>query len=68
MNKYYVNKNAQSNGDHEVHKEGCPFLPAPENRIFLGTFYSCKGAVQEARKHYNQVNGCYFCSRDCHTG
>ncbi len=68
MAKYYVNKNAQANGDHEVHKPGCSFMPDPENRIYLGGFTSCKDAVREAKKYYNRVNGCYFCSRECHTG
>ena len=67
MNRYYVNKNAQSNGDHEVHKTGCSWLPKPENRIYLGLFYSCYSAVAEARKHYTQVNGCAHCSSVCHT-
>ena len=26
MKKYYVNKNAQGNGDHEVHAEDCSNL------------------------------------------
>lgn len=67
MHRYYVNKNAQDNGDHEVHQQGCDFLPQPENRIYLGTFSSCHEAVVAARQHYSQVNGCYFCSRECHT-
>lgn len=67
MARYYVNKNAQSNGDHEVHRYDCSFLPAAENRIYLGDFSHCRYAVTEARKHYSKVNGCYFCSRDCHT-
>jgi len=33
MASYYVNKNAQSNGDHEVHKDGCTFMPEAENRL-----------------------------------
>ena len=68
MARYYVNKNAQSNGDHEVHTPGCSFLPAKENRIYLGDFLSCGPAVREAKKHYAQSNGCYYCSRPCHTG
>lgn len=64
---YYVNKNAQSNGDHEVHKYGCRYLPHPSNRIYLGDFISCHSAVNEAKRYYSQVNGCYYCSRDCHT-
>ncbi len=67
MPGYYVNKNAQDNGDHEVHRAGCNFLPHSDNRIFLGDFGICQPAVREARKRYKQVNGCYFCSRDCHT-
>lgn len=67
MANYYVNKNAQSNGDHEVHKSECSFLPEVENRIYLGSFNNCKEAVKEAKKHYTQVNGCYYCSRECHT-
>ena len=68
MSRYYVNKNAQANGDHEVHKSGCSYMPDSENRIYLGEFATCHGAVIEARKHYPQSNGCYFCSNECHTG
>lgn len=67
MAKYYVNKNAQSNGDHEVHTTGCSFLPNPENRIDLGDHSGCASAVQKAKQHYHQVNGCYYCSNSCHT-
>ncbi len=67
MAKYYVNKNAQQNGDHEVHKLGCSFMPNVENRKYLGEFSNCKGAVKEAKKYYSKSNGCYYCSRDCHS-
>ena len=66
---YYVNKNpqSQSSGEHEVHKEGCTFMPSEENRMYLGSFDNCQDAVQEAKKHYQIVDGCYYCSRECHT-
>jgi len=67
MEKYYVNKNAQDNGDHEVHKESCSRLPDEENRIYLGKFPSCHGAVKEAKKHYTGADGCFYCSPECHT-
>lgn len=67
MARYYVNKNAQSNGDHEVHKSTCNWLPKVENRTYLGDFTSCRGAVNAAKKYYSKVNGCYFCSNECHT-
>lgn len=67
MKKYYVNKTAQSNGDHEVHNENCLFLPNIENRKYLGIFFSCEEAVREAKKEYSRSNGCYHCSNACHT-
>jgi len=67
MAYYYVNKNSQANGDHEVHTLTCSFVPKEENRIYLGSFNGCSLAVIEARKHYSKVNGCYYCSTSCHT-
>ena len=67
MALYYVNKNAQSNGDHEVHKSDCSFMPAEENKKFLGSFDNCRDAVREAKKTYSQSNGCFYCSNACHT-
>ncbi|MCB2200556.1 hypothetical protein KQI63_14195 [bacterium] len=67
MAKYYVNKNAQANGDHEVHKSGCTYMPEEQNRKYLGDYTNCQDAVKEAKKTYKQSNGCYYCSNACHT-
>lgn len=68
MARYYVNKNAQPNGDHEVHKEHCNYMPEPHNRIYLGDYATCAPAVTKAKNdHYPQSNGCYYCSNSCHT-
>ena len=67
MAYYYVNKKVQSNGDHEVHKSGCSFMPSEENRMYLGNYDSCEPAVKEAKKTYSKANGCYYCCNDCHT-
>lgn len=67
MARYYVNKNAQNNGDHEVHKDGCSYMPLPANRQHLGDYSSCRPAVVEARRYFPQSNGCAFCSPECHT-
>ena len=67
MASYYVNDNVQKNGEHEVHKEGCSWLPAAHNRTYLGQHSSCHTAVAAARRIYRQSNGCYHCSRACHT-
>lgn len=64
---YYVSKIRQANGDHEIHTSTCTFFPDASNRIYLGDFTSCQEAVRAAKNHYNQVNGCYYCSNACHT-
>ena len=68
MARYYVNRNAQNNGDHEVHQDGCPTPAKPENRLYLGDFDSCFPAVQAAKSYYPQANGCKHCAAPCHTG
>ncbi len=65
MTRYYVNHNAQSNGDHEVHVRTCSFFP--ESVKDLGVHYNCHTAVVEAKKTYRQTNGCFYCCRECHT-
>jgi hypothetical protein len=67
MPNYHVNKNAQSNGDHEVHESGCAHSPDVANRLQLGVHATCHGAVQEAKKTYSKSNGCYYCCNACHT-
>lgn len=70
MPEYCVNMNAQpGSNDHEVHDlsstKNC--LPSPANRISLGFFSSCDGAVTAAKNYYSDVNGCYYCAYSCHT-
>jgi hypothetical protein len=65
MEEYFVNTNAQPNGDHEVHKRGCRWMPI--SPIALGYHSGCFSAVQAAKRYYTQSNGCAFCSPLCHT-
>ena len=68
MDKYCVCKNTENpSGNHEVHKEGCQWWPASENREDLGEFSSCHGAVQRAKdRRYSKVDGCKDCCPLCH--
>lgn len=68
MEDFYLNNNAQSNGDHEVHRRNCSYFPQ-SNYEFLGQFSDCKDAVRVAIAKYplKKINGCYYCSRSCHT-
>ncbi|MDD2208751.1 MAG: hypothetical protein PHU45_05350 [Bacilli bacterium] len=64
--RYYVNKNQQVGGEHEVHTSDCIFLPELDNRIYLGEYISCQQAVTIAKKYYNEVDGCSYCCNACH--
>jgi hypothetical protein len=65
MALYYVNNGTDSKGDHEVHKDGCNFMPS--SKKYLGDFSNCADAVKEAKKTYSRSNGCYYCNPACHT-
>ena len=65
MASYYVNNEAQDNGDHEVHSSGCAWMPT--NRKYLGEFSGCQGAVLEAKKTYRLADGCHWCCPECDT-
>lgn len=65
MPKYYVNRNEDDRGHHEVHKEGCHRMP--NNRMDLGNHSSCHTAVAQARLSYSTADGCKICSSECHT-
>lgn len=66
---YYVNKQSGYNHNHVVHAAGCPFLPAPAERLFLGSFYHVNAAILQAKKYYSGAMGCETCcSLISHTG
>mgnify|MGYP000946562278 CR=1 FL=1 len=67
MQNYYVNRHAQSNGDHEVHKEECEFCPTPLKREYLGSFANWSHAVKEARRRYGGAYGCFNCCVEVNT-
>ncbi len=66
MAKYYVDRSEQYNGDHQVHRRECKFLPTVNNRFYLGEFDACHKAMDAAKRYYMQVNGCYYCSNAYH--
>ncbi len=66
MARYYVNRNAQANGDHEVHELGCVHMPNEDNRTYLGEFDSCGPAKRKAQGIYPTADGCFYCCRPCH--
>ncbi len=67
MKQYYLNLNSLSNGEREVHKDGCIYLHEIKNMFHLGLFSSCHEALSEAQKNYAEVNGCHYCCSACKT-
>ena len=67
MKHYYVNTQEQSTSEHEVHTEDCFYLPKADKRKYLGYFDNCKEAIKKAKEFYDNVDGCKFCSPECHT-
>lgn len=71
MPHFIINKNQQTNGDHEVHNAtaGCSHMPNSENQIDLGLHNSCLEAVALAQNKWqdNRINGCFYCCKPCHT-
>jgi hypothetical protein len=67
MPDYVLNRNPQSNGDHQVHVKTCRRVPEEENRVPLGFHHTCQSALIAAKvRGYSNVNGCSWCSRECH--
>ena len=59
--KYYVNRRHQdgSGYNHEVHKEGCSWMPY--NAEYLGEFEFPADALQKAKETYSDADGCAHC-------
>jgi hypothetical protein len=60
--EYFVNRNSQINGKHEVHKESCFFLSIEKNRISLGLFCNAQDALKKAKEIYPAAEVCSFCT------
>lgn len=67
MVHYYVNDTAQRTGEHEVHTNTCAYYSIIQRKTYLGFFSTCKEAMAEARKKYDDVDGCASCCPACHT-
>lgn len=68
MTMFYLNNNAQYNGDHEVHTRTCTYFPTDYS--YIGDYSNCHEAVLAAKSQFpskSRINGCFFCSRPCHT-
>lgn len=67
MATYSINKNAQSNGDHEIHKSGCLFEPYSANRIELGYHPNDYSALEAGKRLFSTADGCERCCPSIHS-
>ncbi|MDF2608909.1 MAG: hypothetical protein K0R92_383 [Lachnospiraceae bacterium] len=67
---YYFNDNTDDKGRHEVHTGSCSYIPATQNRTYIGYKSSCSDAIEAAKSSYPsyKFDGCYWCCRPCHKG
>jgi len=63
--QYYVNKQSETNGIHEVHKAECGHLIRMPftDRKSLGYFDNHESAIKAAIKYYPKSVGCSYCSK-----
>lgn len=68
MPHYIVDRNAQPNGEHEVHVRGSVWscLPAEADQREIGSHDDCEGALRIARLFYGRANGCARCAVSGH--
>lgn len=70
MQNFYLNKIAQNNGDHEIHKEKCRFCDKRKpNFELLSAFSTEREALIKARRKYPslKIDGCFFCCKNTDT-
>lgn len=69
MGFYYLNKNAQETGEHEVHEAKCEWLPEEQNCLTVGECVDGNDAVETAKILYPKVaviDGCEHCAPEAH--
>jgi len=61
MDKYYVDKSVQLDGNHALHKEGCGMYISQNNKFHIGVLSDCDQAVEKARLLFSNIEGCKDC-------
>lgn len=64
ISKYYLAVRSRTNENHAIHREGCPFLPDDEKRIYLGEFSSGQKALIAGQRQFTRTHCCLFCSNE----
>ncbi|PCJ51094.1 MAG: hypothetical protein COA74_01130 [Gammaproteobacteria bacterium] len=61
MPNYFVNKNSLAGRGHEVHQQGCPYMPSGRDQVPLGFHDTSNTAIGSARLIYSNSCCCDHC-------
>jgi hypothetical protein len=61
MFEFYAEKNANEMGEHIVHRETCPSLPAKESLHYIGVRSNTTAPLNEAANWYSKSAPCPVC-------
>ena len=67
MYSYFISKEKNGAGKHELHASVCYKLPDPGKRIYIGEFEDCVQAMRLAESMIRSMDGCPLCSPRCHS-
>lgn len=69
MADFYINKNEQKTGEHEVHKNGCLYLLLMTSKEYLGSHTSSHSAILKVMSLHPLwiIDGCATCCPESHT-
>jgi hypothetical protein len=62
MAEFFIEIDAQGNGDHLIHKSDCSLLPAKEAIYYLGSISNINSAMKKAGERFTKPTGCTQCS------
>lgn len=70
MDNFYLNKNEQTSGEHEVHRSGCYWLTLMTNKEYLGIQLSSSAAIAKAKSLHLfwKIDGCATCCPESNHG
>ena len=65
--RYYYNRNSNKNNKHEIHRQGCAYMPKEKNKMKIGLADDCHKAIIKAKERtgIEKFDGCAYCCSEC---
>lgn len=61
MDEFFVEKSANESGEHVVHRDGCPSLPAKDALHLIGVRSNTEAPLKEAANWFTKSAACPEC-------